>query len=163
MAEAGLSLGSNLGDKAAMIGEALLRLNATAGIGTIRRSRLYRTEPWGDRNQDWFLNACAIVETSLSPRALLERCLAIETELGRDRSESRKWGPRPIDIDILFYDDVELAEAGLILPHPYLFERAFVLAPLSEIAGDRTVKGRSIADAARAAGTSGITIWDPDL
>lgn len=163
MAEAGLSLGSNQGDKAAMVDEALRRLDARPDIKLIRRSQLYRTEPWGDQNQDWFLNACALVETDLTPRALLECCLAVEAELGRDRTKSRKWGPRPIDIDILFYDDAEIAEAGLALPHPHLFKRAFVLVPLSEIAGGRTIKGRAISDAVRTADTSGVTIWDPDL
>lgn len=102
MAEAGLSLGSNLGDKAAAIEAALRHLGETPGVELVRRSRLYRTEPWGDADQDWFLNACAIVETDLSPRALLDICLALETSLGRDRAQSRRWGPRAIDIDVLF-------------------------------------------------------------
>ena len=160
MAEAGLSLGSNLGDKAAAIEAALRRLGETPGVELVRRSRLYRTEPWGDADQDWFLNACAIVETDLSPRALLDISLALETSLGRDRAQSRRWGPRAIDIDVLFYGNLELAEPGLILPHPHLFERAFVLVPLSEIAADREVKGRRIDEAARTIGANGVELWD---
>ncbi len=160
MAEAGLSLGSNLGDKAAAIEAALRSLGETPGVELVRRSRLYRTEPWGDADQDWFLNACAIVETDLSPRALLGICLALETSLGRDRAQSRRWGPRAIDIDVLFYGNLELAEPGLILPHPHLFERAFVLVPLSEIAADREVKGRRIDEAARTIGANGVELWD---
>jgi 2-amino-4-hydroxy-6-hydroxymethyldihydropteridine diphosphokinase len=160
MAEAGLSLGSNLGDKAAAIEVALQLLDETPGIHVLHRSRLYRTEPWGDADQDWFLNACAIVETTLSPRALLDTCLALETTLGRDRAQSRRWGPRNIDIDLLFYDDLELAEPGLILPHPRMFERAFVLVPLSEIAADRVVAGRRIGEAARTIGANGVELWD---
>jgi 2-amino-4-hydroxy-6-hydroxymethyldihydropteridine diphosphokinase len=163
MAEAGLSLGSNLGDKARTIETALRRLDETPGIAVLDRSRLYRTEPWGDADQDWFLNACAILETDLSPRELLDICLALETALGRDRAQSRKWGPRPIDIDVLFYGDVELAEPGLILPHPHMFERAFVLVPLSEIAADRKVKGMRIGEVARTADKAGVELWDRDV
>jgi 2-amino-4-hydroxy-6-hydroxymethyldihydropteridine diphosphokinase len=161
MAEAGLSLGSNLGDKAAMVDAALNRLDGSAGVKVLRRSHFYRTEPWGDPDQDWFLNACAIVETDLPPQALLRRCLDIETELGRDRAKSRKWGPRPIDIDVLFHGNAEIAEPGLILPHPHLFERGFVLIPLNEIAGDRVIGGRTISDAASAVDAAGVFLWTP--
>jgi 2-amino-4-hydroxy-6-hydroxymethyldihydropteridine diphosphokinase len=160
MAEAGLSLGSNLGDKAAAIEAALQRLGETPGIEIVRRSRLYRTEPWGDADQDWFVNACAIVETELAPRTLLDICLALETALGRDRAQSRRWGPRPIDIDMLFYEDLEIAEPGLILPHPRMFERAFVLVPLSEIAADREIQSRRIGEAARTIDATGVVLWD---
>ena len=85
MAEAGISIGSNLGDKAAAIERAFQKLDHGPDVRLIRRSRLYRTEPWGDENQDWFLNACALVDTALPPLELLRRCLDIETELGRDR------------------------------------------------------------------------------
>lgn len=157
MAEAGLSLGSNLGDKAAMIEKALQRLDTSDGITILRRSPFYRTEPWGDQNQDWFVNACALVETTLPPHALLDRCLAVEAELGRDRGKSTKWGPRPIDIDLLFFGDLEISEPGLTLPHPHLFERAFVLVPLSDIAGEHSIGGRRIADAAQAIDRLGVT------
>ena len=162
MAEAGISLGSNLGDKAAAIERALQELGRSPDIRIVRRSRLYVTEPWGNEHQDNFLNACALVDTALSPQALLRRCLDIETELGRDRSSGRKWGPRTIDLDLLFYDIVTLSGPSLTLPHPHMFERAFVLVPLNEIAGDRSINGRSIAAGVQAIDRSGVALWDSD-
>jgi 2-amino-4-hydroxy-6-hydroxymethyldihydropteridine diphosphokinase len=160
MAEAGLSLGSNLGDRAEAIEAALRLLNESAGVTLLARSRLYRTKPWGDENQDDFLNACALVETTLTPHELLTLCLDIERRLGRDRTTGRRWGPRRIDIDLLFHGEAKLAEPDLLLPHPRMFERAFVLVPLSEIAGERVVAGRSIADAAEKLDRSGVFLWD---
>ena len=160
MAEAGISLGSNLGDKAATIERAFRELDDSPDIRLVRQSCLYRTEPWGDENQDWFLNACALVDTTLPPLALLRRCLDIETELGRDRSSGRRWGPRAIDLDLLFYDDIMLSGPSLTLPHPHMFERAFVLVPLHEIAGDRSINGRNIAVVMQTIDRSGVTLWD---
>jgi 2-amino-4-hydroxy-6-hydroxymethyldihydropteridine diphosphokinase len=97
-----------------------------------------------------------VVATELSPRALLEHALAVEREFGRERTRERRWGPRPLDIDILAYDDLTLEEPGLTLPHPRLFERAFVLVPLAEIAGERVIAGRRIADALARLDTRGI-------
>jgi 2-amino-4-hydroxy-6-hydroxymethyldihydropteridine diphosphokinase len=142
MAEAYLSLGSNLGDKRAMIARAVERLGA-AGVAVIARSSDYRTPPWGDEDQDWFVNACVKVRTDLAPHDLLALCLGIERDLGRVRT--RKWGPRTIDIDLLIYDDVQMASGDLVLPHPRIAERAFVLQPLAEIAPDLEVAGRRIA------------------
>jgi 2-amino-4-hydroxy-6-hydroxymethyldihydropteridine diphosphokinase len=160
MAEAGLSLGSNLGDRAGAIEAALKLLGENRGITLLARSRLYRTAPWGDENQEDFLNACALVETTLAPRDLLTLCLDIEKKLGRDRATGRRWGPRRIDIDVLFYDEVRMAEPELSLPHPHMFERAFVLVPLSEIAGARSVAGRNIHEAATMLDRSGVSLWD---
>jgi 2-amino-4-hydroxy-6-hydroxymethyldihydropteridine diphosphokinase len=160
MAEAGLSLGSNLGDRAQAIEAALRLLDESTDVRVTARSRLYQTAPWGDENQDAFLNACALVETELSPGDLLELCLDIEKQLGRDRATGRRWGPRRIDIDLLFYDDVRLSEPELSLPHPHLFERAFVLVPLREIAGARSVGGRAIGKSADALDKSGVSLWD---
>jgi 2-amino-4-hydroxy-6-hydroxymethyldihydropteridine diphosphokinase len=162
MAEAGLGLGSNLGDKAAAIESALRLLAENPKVRIVSRSRLYRTEPWGDTNQDFFLNACALVETALPPHELLALCLDTEKRLGRDRGEARRWGPRAIDIDVLFYGDLRLADAELTLPHPHMFERAFVLVPLSEIAGARVIHGRTIGKAAKTAGSEGVSIWDQE-
>lgn len=163
MAEAGISLGSNIGDKASSIEAALSALDCCAGIRVVKRSRLYRTEPWGEPDQDWFLNACAVIDTSLSPPDLLQRCLDIETTLGRDRRGGRRWGPRAIDLDLLFYDDITLSEPSLALPHPHIFDRAFVLVPLSEVAGSRSVNGRSIAAAMQAIDRSGVSLWDSKI
>jgi 2-amino-4-hydroxy-6-hydroxymethyldihydropteridine diphosphokinase len=107
-------------------------IEALSEVGKVAaRSRLYRTKPWGRVDQPDFCNAAAIVETQLAPRELLERLKALERRLGRKPSE--RWGPRAIDFDILFYDDMSLDEPGLQLPHPRLLERAFVLVPLAEI------------------------------
>ncbi|MFC7400507.1 2-amino-4-hydroxy-6-hydroxymethyldihydropteridine diphosphokinase [Chelatococcus sp. GCM10030263] len=141
MADAYLSLGSNLGDKRAMIARAVERLGA-AGVAVIARSSDYRTPPWGDEDQDWFVNACVKVRTDLSPHDLLTLCLAVERDLGRVRT--RKWGPRTIDIDLLVYDGVQMASGDLVLPHPRIAERAFVLQPLAEIAPDLEITGRRI-------------------
>lgn len=155
MTEAAIGLGSNLGDRAAIIAAALAGLDG-AGVRVTARSALYETAPWGDTDQGPFLNACALVETALAPRALLARCLAIERDLGRARDKARRWGPRAIDLDILYHGAARIAQDGLVIPHPRLFERAFVLVPLAEIAGDRVVAGRRIADAARAIDRSGV-------
>jgi 2-amino-4-hydroxy-6-hydroxymethyldihydropteridine diphosphokinase len=94
--------------------------------------------------------------TELSASALLQRAQIVETALGRDRSRERRWGPRTADIDILAYDDLVLDTPTLTLPHPRLFERAFVLVPLAEIAGDRVIAGRRVRDALAGLDTAGI-------
>ena len=143
----GLGFGGNLGDPARQIAEAIAAIGSR-GIGTVSRvSSLWRTPPWGKTDQPAFLNACALIETQLPPLVLLAALKDIEREIGRTPGE--RWGPRPIDIDILFYDDVSLNEDALTIPHKNLFERAFVLAPLAEIAGDRIIGGRRVADALR--------------
>lgn len=154
MAEAFLGLGSNLGDKHRMLEEALARLDATPGIRVTARSGFYRTPPWGDTNQDWFLNAAASVSTSLSPHDLLAACLSVERQMGRVRE--RKWGPRSIDIDVLVYGSERVASETLVLPHPFLLERAFVLKPLVEIAPDLVVGEVRIADALARLDQTGI-------
>ncbi len=154
MAKAYLGLGSNLGDKRAMILEALARLDAAPGISVKSRSGLYRTPPWGDTNQDWFLNAAAALETTLEPHALLRTCLDVERQLGRVRE--RKWGPRLIDIDVLAYEGAEVSDEILVLPHRFVLERAFVLRPLAEIAPDLVIGGTRVADALARIDQSGI-------
>lgn len=134
VARAYLGLGSNLGDRAALIGEALAGLRAWPAIRVANASSLYETAPWGDPDQPDYLNAAVEIETVLSPLALLDACQEIERDLERVRG--RRWGPRTIDIDILDYDGVARADERLTLPHPRLCERAFVLVPLAEIAPD---------------------------
>jgi 2-amino-4-hydroxy-6-hydroxymethyldihydropteridine diphosphokinase len=138
-----VGLGSNLGDKAANIARAIALLTANNDVRLVARSRSYRTPPWGKIDQDWFVNACISVATPLTPHALLARCQAVERELGRVRGE--RWGPRVIDVDILAYRDVACDEPNLVLPHPHIAKRAFVLAPLADIAPGLCVGGRSIA------------------
>lgn len=117
-------------------------------------SSLYRTPPWGRIDQPDFLNAAAHIATDLAPRPLLAACLDIEHVLKRVRKE--RWGPRVIDIDILIYDDLSLDEEGLVIPHPRMRERAFVLVPLAEIAASRTVDGVTVAELERRIDRSGL-------
>jgi 2-amino-4-hydroxy-6-hydroxymethyldihydropteridine diphosphokinase len=121
--------GANLGDPAASVERALAALGAL-GLVT-RSSSLYRTRPWGKTDQPDFVNAAAMLETDLEPRALLAALKDLERRLGR--VETERWGPRLIDLDLLAFDEVELDEPGLRLPHPRLRERAFALVPLAEI------------------------------
>jgi 2-amino-4-hydroxy-6-hydroxymethyldihydropteridine diphosphokinase len=124
-----IGIGSNLGDAAANV---LRAFDELAAFGTVvARSSLYATEPWGMREQPEFVNAAALLETALGPRDLLAALKKIEQRIGR--VETARWGPRLIDLDILAYDDLELDEPGLRVPHERLAERAFALAPLAEI------------------------------
>ncbi|MBI1360652.1 MAG: 2-amino-4-hydroxy-6-hydroxymethyldihydropteridine diphosphokinase [Alphaproteobacteria bacterium] len=142
MAEAALGLGSNLGDRPANLTAALRALDATDGIRLLRCSQVYATAPWGDPDQPDFLNAAALVETSLSPEDLLRACKTIEAALGR--TSTRRWGPREIDIDLLYLEGVEMESTSLSLPHKSLFERLFVLVPLHDLVGDAPVAGRDL-------------------
>lgn len=154
MPKAYLGLGSNLGDKRTLILEALARLDNAPGIRVTARSGLYRTPPWGDTNQDWFMNAAAELETTLEPHALLRTCLDVERQLGRVRE--RKWGPRLIDIDVLAYEGAQVSDETLVLPHRFVLERAFVLKPLAEIAPDLVIGGIRVADALARTDQTGI-------
>ncbi len=156
LAEALLALGGNLGDVRATFQRAIAMLCSDGAMRLVARSSDYRTAPWGVTDQPDFINAAIIVTTSLQPYALLARVQQVERALGRDRVNERRWGPRPIDIDILAYDDTVLREPGLTLPHPHLFERAFVLLPLVEISPDRVIVGRRLGDALAALDASGI-------
>ena len=140
-----VGLGSNLDDPPQQIGDALEALDASPGIAVLRVSSLYRTAPWGFRDQPDFVNAVVELDTLLSPRALLERLLDIERHAGRHR-DGERYGPRIIDLDLLAYGDVVVDEPGLTLPHPRIAERAFVLVPLAEIAPAVPIHGRSAAD-----------------
>jgi 2-amino-4-hydroxy-6-hydroxymethyldihydropteridine diphosphokinase len=153
MAEVLLGLGGNLGDVPATIATALDRLQAS-GVRILARSSLYRTAPWGKTDQPAFINACVLGDTELRPRALLDRILAVEAELGRERAE--RWGPRTIDIDILDYDGIVLDDPGLTLPHPRFAERAFVLVPLAGIAPERIIAGRTVRAWAALVDVSGV-------
>src|SRR5712692_9589332 len=123
MAEALLSLGGNVGDVRATLDRAVATLCDGSDIHLRARSSDYRTPPWGVPDQPPFVNLCVAVETHLTPCALLARAQSVERALGRDRSAERRWGPRPIDIDLLAYDDLALNGPELTLPHPRLLER----------------------------------------
>jgi len=159
--EALLGLGGNVGEVRATLNAAVALFADGADVTLIARSSDYRTPPWGVTDQPPFINCAIAVETSLPPRALLDRALRVERALGRDRSREVRWGPRPIDIDLLAYDDLSLNEPDLVLPHPRLFERAFVLVPLAEIAPDRLIAGRSVRDALAQLDTAGIERLPP--
>ena len=156
MAEAFIALGGNIGDVRATFDQAIALLCDGAAVRLKARSSDYRTPPWGVSDQPPFINAVIAVDTSLTPHGLLDRALACERALGRDRAHERRWGPRTIDIDILAYDDLVLNDPSLTLPHPRLFERAFVLVPLAEIAPDRVIAGIAIRDALRNVDASDI-------
>jgi 2-amino-4-hydroxy-6-hydroxymethyldihydropteridine diphosphokinase len=156
MAQAFIALGGNLGDVRSTFDRAIAMLCEGAAVRLVTRSSDYRTPPWGVVDQPAFRNAVVEVATSLSPHQLLARALSCERALGRDRAPESRWGPRPIDIDILAYDDVELHDAELTLPHPHLFERAFVLVPLAEIAPDRRIGGLRVRDALARVDAAGI-------
>ena len=121
-----IGLGSNLGAR-----ESLIR-RAAELIGATRLSEVRETEPWGYEQQPRFLNAVAEVETELPPRRLLDHLLDVEARLGRERI-GPKWGPRSIDLDLLLYGDETVNEPGLVVPHPRLLEREFVLEPLADL------------------------------
>ncbi|RNC28707.1 MAG: 2-amino-4-hydroxy-6-hydroxymethyldihydropteridine pyrophosphokinase [Candidatus Dichloromethanomonas elyunquensis] len=141
-----LSLGSNQGNKADNLKEALRRLGAVPEILLIKVSGFYETEPWGGVEQDNYLNLAAAIETTLDPLRLLECCQDIENRMGRKRV--RHWGPRIIDIDILTYENTKITSEMLIIPHPYMEAREFVLAPLREIAPDLVLSsGKTVLDA----------------
>lgn len=124
-----IGIGSNLGDAAGNVRRAISALN---DAGCVRRtSALYRTQPWGRAAQPAFVNAVARLDTLLCARALLETLKRIEVRLGR--RPTYRWGPRVIDLDLLLYDDVRIDEPGLVIPHPRLAERAFVIVPLAEV------------------------------
>jgi 2-amino-4-hydroxy-6-hydroxymethyldihydropteridine diphosphokinase len=126
---AAIGIGSNAGDAAANVRGAFARLAELGDL--VARSRLYRTEPWGATDQPPFVNAAALVNTTLAPRELLEALRRIEAEQGRVKTF--RWGPRVLDLDILAYPGVQLDEPDLTIPHARLHERAFALVPLAEI------------------------------
>jgi 2-amino-4-hydroxy-6-hydroxymethyldihydropteridine diphosphokinase len=134
-----LGLGSNLGDRLANLQRAVGLLAARRGLTVERSSRVYETDPAGGPPQPDYLNAVLEVQTSLSPQDLLAACMEAERLMGRVRGE--RWGPRIIDIDVLTYDEREIDEPGLTIPHPRMLERAFVLVPLAELDANPVLAG----------------------
>ena len=156
----GLGLGGNLGDPPAAIRAALEALAAGDHVRVGATSSLYRTKPWGPVPQPDFANACALATTDLAPRALLGEVKRVEALVGRVAGE--RWGPRAIDVDILFYAGETHEADDLVIPHQSLFERAFVLVPLAEIAPDLVIAGRRVADAAAASDRASVMRWSID-
>jgi len=154
----GFGLGSNMGDKPGNIAQALKLIEERHVARLLAVSRIYRTPPWGVLDQGDFANACAIGQTSLSPYELLAEVKRIEADMGR--APTRRWGPRLIDVDILFLGDHTLDDPELTLPHKELFGRGFVLAPLAEIAPDLVLDGVPVAQALATVDLVGVRPWD---
>lgn len=161
MALALLGLGGNVGDVRATLDRAVMDVCDGEMVRLLARSSDYETPPWGVTDQPAFVNLCLKVETTLGPRDLLARALAVEASLGRDRATGRRWGPRPIDIDILAYGDLVLREEDLTLPHPRMAERAFVLVPLLEIAPDWRVGDATVRELTGRIDATGVTRMPP--
>jgi 2-amino-4-hydroxy-6-hydroxymethyldihydropteridine diphosphokinase len=157
-----IGLGGNVGDVRATFDKAIAHICGMAQAALLARSSDYATPPWGEAQQDRFINACIEIDTSLDPHALLFTLHRIEQRFGRDRQKETRWGPRTLDLDLLAYDDMSVDRPELTLPHPRLFERAFVLVPLAEIAPERVIAGRSVRDALARVSTHGIDRL-PDL
>jgi 2-amino-4-hydroxy-6-hydroxymethyldihydropteridine diphosphokinase len=161
MTEALIALGGNLGDVRETLARAIAMLCERGDIRLLARSSDYLTPPWGVEDQPPFVNLCIAVDTTLAAQALLARAHTIEQAFGRDRAREQRWGPRTLDIDILTYDDLVLSEPELTLPHPRLLERAFVLAPLAEIAPELLIAGIRVRDALARLDTTGIKKLPP--
>jgi len=143
-----LSLGSNLGDRLSNIQQAVSSLSMSEHIKIVKTSSFYETEPWGNKNQEWFINAAVALDTDFTCEELLEFCQNIEVQLGRVRRENEKWAQRAIDIDILMYDNKIIDKPNLIVPHPLMHLRAFVLVPMLEVKSDliHPVLNKTISD-----------------
>jgi 2-amino-4-hydroxy-6-hydroxymethyldihydropteridine diphosphokinase len=144
-----VGLGSNLGDAAATLRAALQSLDQLPETRLLRASKLYRTPAWGNTEQPDFINAVALLLTTLDARTLLAGMLGIERSFGRERRE--RWGPRVLDLDLLLHGDAVIDEPGLHVPHPHLTERAFALLPLLEIDPEVIIPGYGPARAALSA------------
>jgi 2-amino-4-hydroxy-6-hydroxymethyldihydropteridine diphosphokinase len=151
-----LGLGGNLGDREALMAEALRKLEMTPGIKVAAVSSLYETKPVGLTTQPDFVNLVAKLDTNLPPYALLNTCLRIETELGRERRE--RWGPRTVDLDVLWCEGVAQSDEQLTLPHPRMHERAFVLVPLAELAPQLKIDGRPVVELVQALGDHAVAV-----
>lgn len=159
--EAFIALGGNVGDVRSMFDRAVAMLCDDGAVRLVARSSDYRTPPWGVTDQAPFINAAIAVTTALPPHDLLARTEECERALGRNRARERRWGPRSIDLDLLAYDDLVFIDRDLILPHPHLFERAFALVPLAEIAPERVIAGVRVREALARLDASGIAKLAP--
>ncbi|MEW9573220.1 2-amino-4-hydroxy-6-hydroxymethyldihydropteridine diphosphokinase [Rhodanobacter sp. Si-c] len=154
MTAAYVALGGNLGDPRQQLLDAVDALGRLPATRLLRRSRLYRTPPWGVLEQPPFINAAVLLDTRLAPHDLLGALLAIEQRAGRVRAERN--GPRMLDLDLLHMEGVQLDDERLVLPHPRIAERAFVLLPLADLAPDLLLPGQGrVAELLAAADTRG--------
>ncbi|WP_412049185.1 MULTISPECIES: 2-amino-4-hydroxy-6-hydroxymethyldihydropteridine diphosphokinase [unclassified Hoeflea] len=157
---AAIGFGGNIGNPRKTMARALALLDERDDIQIRTVSRLYRTPPWGNTDQEWFLNACVLVETTLNPHELLKVCLDTELALGRVRAD--RWGPRTIDLDVLLHGDFLSDHADLTVPHPRMTERAFVMVPLADIAPQAVVNLQSVADWSSLVDSEGIETLSRD-
>ena len=146
MASVLIALGGNIGDVRDTFRRAISNICGMTQAALIARSADYATAPVGGVPQDDYVNAVIEIETELDPHALLFTLHRIEQKFGRNRVAETRWGPRGLDLDMIAYDDVEIAKPELTLPHPRATERAFVLVPLAEIAPQREIAGMTVAD-----------------
>jgi 2-amino-4-hydroxy-6-hydroxymethyldihydropteridine diphosphokinase len=137
-----VGLGSNLGSREATLLRAVDLIAGVPGVQVLELSSFVETEPVGVTDQPDFVNGALAVETTLTARELLDALLEVERELGRDREEGERWGPRTIDLDLLLYGDEVVDEPGLTVPHPRLHERRFALEPLAELEPGLEIPGR---------------------
>ncbi len=161
MKEVYLGLGSNVGEREQNLKQAVKLINDFSATEVVDLSSVYETEPWGYTDQREFLNLCLLIQTELAPYDLLASCQQVEEEL--DRKRELKWGPRTIDVDILVYDQLTLRAPDLILPHPQLTERAFVLVPLVELAPSLVVEEKRITvwlEEVEETGVNEYAVWD---
>ncbi len=135
MSETYLLLGGNIGDTKAILNDAIKIIESLCG-SVLKRSSVYKTEAWGFKSEQAFLNQVILLQTKLSPEVLLHTILSIEQQLGRERNTNEGYSSRLIDIDILFYENLIINEESLTIPHPLLHKRRFTLMPLNEIAKD---------------------------
>lgn len=163
MVTAYLGLGANLGDRLANLQRAVDLLAEAPGATVVRCSRVYETEPVGGPRQPDYLNVVVEIRTELSPHDLLRACQGVEATMGRVRTE--RWGPRPIDVDVLTYDDRTIDEPDLVVPHPRMHERGFVLVPLAELTTDPMLPdGRHLASMRLRPGVMlGVRLFAPPL
>ena len=155
-----LGLGSNLGNRALHIANARNTIERRAGPITAVSS-IYDTAPWGPVPQDNYLNQVICISTTMVPRDLLAILHEIERAAGRDRKNEVRYGPRPLDLDILIYGDSAVNEDGLVIPHPRITERAFVLVPLAEIAPDLKIDGISTREQVGRIDSKTVARYDP--
>jgi 2-amino-4-hydroxy-6-hydroxymethyldihydropteridine diphosphokinase len=154
-----VAIGSNLNHPQARVREAFERLAALSATSLVLRSRLYETQPMGPQDQPYYVNAAAGLLTQLTARALLERLLQIEQAMGRNRQE--RWGPRIIDLDLIWILGETVDEPGLTVPHPGVSSRNFVLYPLADIAPTLAVPGHgTVSELLQRAGDDGITVLE---
>jgi len=139
-----IGLGGNVGDVLASMKSAIQSLNADNQITVKSISDVYKTPPWGIEDQDWFLNVCIGLETTLTAQDLLKACL--EAELALKRVRDIRWGPRTIDLDVLVFGEEQINEENLQVPHPRMHERAFVIKPMADIAPDLYLREKKISD-----------------